>query len=378
VTAAYSTLKALRHLDVIQDIRRGHATRPVHVQVILSDLCNQACDFCAYRDPSYSSSQRFFEINHKHAGAALRRDTAHPERNYNPNRMIQWPKVQEILDDCAAMGVQAVQFTGGGEPTVHPHWHDAIAYAQTLGLRTALVTNGVNIGRTLNDAGARVASECDWVRVSIDAATRETYTAIRNVPESHFDAAWRAVRSLRQHRRDLVLGVGFVVTPQNWREIYDAAALAKDAGADNIRIGAQFSAAEERLFESFHEYAAALARRAEQLASNHFTVFNRFSEKLDDLRSRRPDYGVCGYQYFTTYIGADLNVYRCCVTAYNDTGALGSIKDQRFRDLWMSPERVESMAEFHAQSCDRCQFNAQNRVLDYVLRAADPTHHEFV
>ncbi len=165
MTAAYSTLKALRHLDVIQDIRRGHATRPVHVQVILSDLCNQACDFCAYRDPSYSSSQRFFEINHKHAGAALRRDTAHPERNYNPNRMIQWPKVQEILDDCAAMGVQAVQFTGGGEPTVHPHWHDAIAYAQTLGLRTALVTNGVNIGRTLNDAGARVASECDWVRV---------------------------------------------------------------------------------------------------------------------------------------------------------------------------------------------------------------------
>jgi len=375
VTAAYSTLKALRHLDVVQAVRIGQPVRPVHVQVILSDLCNQSCGFCAYRDPSYSSSQRFFEI--KPSGAALRRDTNHPERNYNPNRMIDYDKAIEVLDSCKALGVEAIQFTGGGEPTVHPEWAGILAYAQALGLKTALVTNGVLIGRA-NSERVRIASECDWVRVSIDAATEETYGAIRNVPASHFRFAWRAVNLLREYRRDLVVGVGFVVTPQNWQEIYAAAELARDMGADNIRIGAQFSAQEEKLFAPFHVEAAAMAKRAEGLTTKSFTVFNRFSEKLDDLRSKRPDYDVCGYQHFTTYIGADLNVYRCCVTAYNDAGLLGSIKDQSFETLWMSQRRVDAMKTFSAKSCERCQFNAQNRVLDYALRSDAPMHSEFV
>jgi MoaA/NifB/PqqE/SkfB family radical SAM enzyme len=373
---AYSPLKALRHLDVVQAVRAGKPVRPVHVQVILSDLCNQSCDFCAYRDPTYSSSQKFWEIARN--AAALRRDAAHLERDYNPNRKIPFGKVVEILDDCASLGVQAVQFTGGGEPTVHPEWAAAIFEARYRALQVALVTNGVNVSRT--ERGLTAARQCAWVRVSIDAATAETYMAMRHAPEAHFAAAWRTVRALSDnaYRPDRpVVGVGFVVTPANWREIYDAAALAKDAGADNIRIGAQFSSQEESLFAGFHDAAAALARKAETLTDGGFTVFNRFGEKLADLRSKRPDYELCGYQHFTTYIGADLNVYRCCVTAYNDAGLIGSLKEQRFAALWMSAERASSMAAFRATSCERCQFNGQNRPLDYVLRP-EATHAEFV
>ena len=45
---AYSPLKALRHLDIIQAVKQGKPARPAHVQLILSDLCNQACNFCSY------------------------------------------------------------------------------------------------------------------------------------------------------------------------------------------------------------------------------------------------------------------------------------------------------------------------------------------
>lgn len=372
---AYSPLKALRYLDVLQAVRAGKPARPVHVQVILSDLCNQACDFCAYRDPDYASSQRFFEI--KPTGAALRKDVNHPERNYNPARLIQWPKVLEILDDCQALGVEALQFTGGGEPTVHAQWTDAIYEARYRNLKVALVTNGVNVGKS--QRGLDAARECEWLRVSIDAATAETYASVRNVPPSHFDAAWRTVRALGSTpgQRPLV-GVGFVVTPGNWQEIEAAARMARDAGADNIRIGAQFSSRDAELFAGFHDQAAELAQRAELLTTRDFQVFNRFGQKMDDLRSKRPDYDVCGYQSFTTYIGADLNVYRCCVTAYNDAGLLGSLESQRFADLWMSQARADDMAAFSAKSCERCQFNTQNRILDYALRPGSLAHSEFV
>jgi radical SAM protein with 4Fe4S-binding SPASM domain len=327
---------------------------------------------CAYRDPSYSSSQLFYEI--KPAGPGLRRDAGNPERNYNPNRMIPFAKVIEILDDCQAIGVQAVQFTGGGEPTAHPQWVDSVLAAQERGLKTSLVTNGVNLAKS--ERGIRAAAGCEWVRVSVDAGSPETYTKIRNVPAWHYDAAWDSVEALSG--TGPVVGVGFVVTPGNWHEIYDAAETARDAGASNIRISAQFSAQDEALFAGVHDEAAELARRATGLSRAGFEVINRFSEKLDDLKQKAPDFDTCGYQQFTTYIGADLNVYRCCVLAYNDAGVVGSLKDRRFAELWMSQARADEMSAFSARSCDRCQFLTINRFLDYALRTDDPQHSEFV
>ncbi len=90
----------------------------MHVNLVLSDLCNQACSFCAYRDPTYSSSELF------HVGG-----------DYNPNRKLSWEKVQEVLGDCCEMGVKAVTFTGGGEPTVHPRFQEIVDLAWKLGLR---------------------------------------------------------------------------------------------------------------------------------------------------------------------------------------------------------------------------------------------------
>lgn len=373
---AYSPFKAVRHLDVVQGVRRGVPVRPVHVQIILSDLCNHSCDFCAYRDPDYTSSTMFYEVDEKNLKKGLRKDAAHPERNYNPNRMIPLPKVQEILDDCAEMGVAGIQFTGGGEPTVHPAWLEAIAYAQQQGLATSLVTNGVNLVPSI------VVANCAWVRVSVDAGDAESYKRIRHCPASHFDKVWANITALRdariEHRSKVVIGVGYVVTPDNWRGILSGARLAKAAGADNIRISAQFSAQDEHLFAGFHEEASALAREAEALSDGSFKVFNRFGEKLADLHQHAPSQKLCGYQSFTTYIGADLNLYRCCVYAYHPTGLYGSIKESRFKDEWMRAQRAEEMAAFDARGCARCQFGKINSFLDYMLRPDDQAHSEFV
>ena len=377
---AYSTLKATRHLDIIQSVREGRPVRPAHVQIIISDTCNQSCLFCAYRDPQYSSSQMFYEI--KPQGAALRRDGEHPERNYNPNRVIPTEKVIEILNDCKAMGVSGVQFTGGGEPTVHPNFLDIVGRAQDHGLATSLVSNGVNIGKR-GLPWTRVLAGMSWVRISIDAGSMETYCKIRNVPDWHWNAAWDAVKLLREasDRRGgkLVVGVGFVVTPENWTEVRPFVRDAKLAGAHNVRISAQFSTKGDRLFDGIYADASEICRQvAEGDSDAGFQVYNRFGEKIDDLHQAAPDYQRCGYQEFTTYIGGDLNVYRCCVTSYNKTGLIGSLKDRSFQDLWMSQARADEMKKFDARGCERCQFNQINRVLNYMISDEDQLHEEFV
>jgi MoaA/NifB/PqqE/SkfB family radical SAM enzyme len=363
VSDPYSPLKALRHLDIVDGIRHARPVRPAHVQMVLSDYCNQGCLGCAYRTPDYTSAQLF------HVGA-----------DYNPRRFMPSWKAREIIDDCAEMGVRGIQFTGGGEPTAHAGLHDALCYAHDKGLACALVSNGVALAKdALSEVVART---CSWVRISIDAGTRATYAETRRVSGQHWDHALEAVQNLRRHRDRLgtecVVGVGFVVYPYNWREIYSGAILAKGLGADNVRISAMFSAADDEPFQNIHEEAAELARKAESLSGEGFQVINRFGARLDDLKQRRPDYDRCGYQHFTTYIGADLNVYRCCVYAYNERGKVGSLDGRRFKDLWMSQERVEDMHSFNARQCDRCQFNGINRTLAYATAPESQLHEEFV
>jgi radical SAM protein with 4Fe4S-binding SPASM domain len=368
----YSTLKATRHLDIIEAVRAGRPARPAHVQIILSDLCNHACNFCAYRDPAYTSSQLFREPG----DGGLQKVAGF---NFNPNRMIPLEKAIEILDDCQSMGVSGVQFTGGGEPTVHPQFAEIVTAAHQRGLAYALVTNGTRVAtRKL----APLLATAAWVRVSIDAGDSTTYTRVRHVPEGHFEYPFEAITQLRRERdhqgTKTVIGAGFVVTPDNWQGILRCAELAKEAGADNIRISAQFSAEDETLFRPFYREAADMCAAAERLSGDGFQVFARFGDRLSDLEQKAPDYPRCGYQHFTTYIGADLNLYRCCVYAYNEQGKYGDIKHTRLKDAWLTQDRADQMAAFDPKQCERCQFNTINRNLDYILDPIDPEHAEFV
>lgn len=331
----YSALKAFKFPTRIEAIKGGEVAGPVHIQMILSDLCNQSCHFCAYRDPGYTSSVLF-----------------HVDGNYNPKRFLPFDKALEILDDCAEMGVRAIQLTGGGEPTVYPKFDAVVEAILERGMQWALVTNGVLAER-------HDFSTATWVRVSLDAGYQSTYSKIRQCPPQHFE---KALATIKRYKA----GVGFVVTPENWMEIHVAAHLVKELGASNMRIGAQFSAEGEDLFKDFRDHAVKLAKHAKGLSDENFEVFNKFDEKLDDLNQGRPDYQRCGYQHFTTYIGADQNLYRCCLYAYNPRGLIGTIKGRRFKEVWHEIAYPD-FRKFDARGCVRCQYNRINRSINEVI-----------
>lgn len=364
----YSPLKVFHHADRLRVLRAGGNPAPAQVQLVISDFCNQSCAFCAYRWEGYASNELFRVI--RPDGSA----------DNNPRRMIPLAKVLEILDDCRDMGVGAVQVTGGGEPTAHPDHPAILAGVLDRGLDLALVTNGI----VLRDGVPELLTRAKWVRVSIDAGTAETYASIRRVPASQFERAWENVRRICAARdaagSDVIVGVGFVVTKDNWREVRHAAQLARDAGVDNIRISAVFQPDGERYFEGFFEETSEYCRAAEGMwskANPDFKVFNNFGDRVADLAQHAPDYSACGYQHFSTYIAGDQNVYRCCVQAYNPRGLIGSIKSQRFRELWESQAKRDDFAGFDARGCERCMFNEKNRTIAYAL-AAEPAHVNFV
>lgn len=339
-------MKPAWHLDRIQSMRDGLRPSPVHVQLVLSDLCNADCSFCSYRMSNGLSNELFPEGKRK-----------------NPNRMIASDKAREIIDDCATLGVKGLQFTGGGEPTMHPDHLEMFARAQGHGISTALVTNGVNLDPT--NPAVRAMS---WVRVSVDSGTPKMYASTRRVSEKHWHRAWENISALAESCTGIV-SVGFVITNENFRELPAAAKVAQAAGVANIRVGAVFST------DGTSYYGDRLSEIREIIASAKAEfgdlIVDLFDRRIADLDAGSPTDALCGYQHLSTYIGGDLGVYRCCNTAYTRAGKVADLHGMRFAEVFDKP-----VVPFDARSCRHCQFRGQNHVISALVKR--PTHAEFV
>lgn len=359
----YSSLKVFHHQDKLQQLKEGKQIVPLHVQIFPSDLCNQACLGCSYRTPGYFASKLFSVRENEH-------------ENFNPNRMIPYEKLIEILDDCKEMGIKAIETSGGGESTIHPKAKDFFRYGLDLGLDMALVTNGMLLYKFFEEL-----LRFKWVRVSIDAGTPTTYANYRGVsPEVYYrvwDQVEEFVRLKKDIKSDVVIGIGFVLNKDNWPEVISCTERARIAGVDNVRISGLFQSENEKYFEEFYDGAASLCRRAKDLETKKFRVFNMFGERVEDLKQHAPDYRFCGKQQFNTLIGGDQNVYRCCVVAYNEMGLIGSVKNRRFKDLWFSQEKQADFDKFDARGCPRCMFNFTNRTINYALDEK-PVHVNYI
>ncbi|MGV3531131.1 MAG: radical SAM protein [Chthoniobacteraceae bacterium] len=70
-----------------------------------------------------------------------------------------------VVDDLAAYGVPGLLFSGG-EPLIHPHFHELAGYARSQGLRVTISTNGTLID---HDAAVRLKElDVAYVGISLD------------------------------------------------------------------------------------------------------------------------------------------------------------------------------------------------------------------
>lgn len=364
-SSPYSQDKALWHLDRIAQLREGKQTVPIHWQCSPSGWCQQGCAWCSYRWDGNVSNQLFHVI-----------DDRTGQKNHNPKRFIPREKMLEVIDDWAEMGVKAAEITGGGEPLAHPDIHEILSFILSNGIQLSLVSNGV----LLKPEIIATLMQATWVRISVDCSKPGTYATMRRVPEGQFHRAVENISALCKLRDEVgsqvVIGVGFVVSKENWHEVVDSAALAKSLGVENFRISAVFQPNNEAYFSDFFEEARELCRQAAELSDSRFRVSNMFGNRIDDLRQGHPDYKNCGVMQFTSYLGDDMNLYRCCNTAFNERGLIGSIKNQRLKELWFSQAKQDDFNRFDARGCERCQFHAKNKVINSVLQ--EPVHANFV
>lgn len=314
----------------------------IHLHLVPTNRCNQNCCFCAYRQDGYQSTELF-----------------------NTRDQLTREQLIGALRAFKAQGGRAVQFTGGGEPLLHPDICEAFEETKRLGLSFSLVTNGV-----LFDEEKRKAAEgASWVRISLDAAKPATYSAARKVKEEQFSLALCNIKSFVENKMNTTVGVGFVVNELNYKEIFRSAIIAKGIGADNFRISAVFNPKGVEYFDNFFDKAKVLARQAETLTDTNFTVFNLFNDRIGDMFTGKQTRGYCFLKDYASYLGADNNLYVCCVKSYTKSGMIGQVGDS-FPAI---PEDFDPRVK-----CQHpCMFNEKNDFIEYVQAESQP-HAEFI
>jgi wyosine [tRNA(Phe)-imidazoG37] synthetase (radical SAM superfamily) len=182
---------------------------PISINLDLTTACNYACDHCVDLD-ILNTGIRF---------------------DHN--------KLLSSLELMANRGMKSVIVIGGGEPTLYPHFSETIRFMKQLGLQVAIVSNGAG-NRKIAEV-ADCMDQQDWVRLSLDAGSDDTFQRMHNPRKGiRLDDICALVPDIRAANPALTVGFSYIVTWQgasingeniveNLHEIAQAAKLARDS-----------------------------------------------------------------------------------------------------------------------------------------------------
>ncbi len=344
---AYSPFKAAHHREKIDILKKGELIAPVHVQIDPTGACNFKCPYCFYR--LFAKDEN---VNH----------------HFSENDFLSYELIEKLLDELKDLKVPSLQFTGGGEPTLHPRILDILNLTLKLGFEFSYVTNG----SLLTEPLTRLLRHASWVRLSIDAATKETFEKCHKV--DCFQAVLDNLKKLCETDRGCLVGFSFVINPLNWREIVEATVLAREIGSDNIRFSLAYTPKRAKLHEPYWNEALSLLREAKSLETETFRVFT-LTERMDDLRAKGKSYSQCYYQHFVTVVGSDGRLYPCCTYKGNKLGVIGSLYEKDFKTLWFK-DRQAWLEALDVSRCMNCLMDGKNSFISYLVE--EPIHLNFV
>jgi len=329
--------KILSHWEQIKKYKEyGETSNPITVEFSLTNKCNHKCPACT----------------------GLRDNT-------DKNSSIDYNLAVEIITQLSEIGVKGVIFTGGGDPLMYNDCHTLIYYARAKGLKVGLITNG----GLIKDYKIDNILSCDWIRLSIDAASQETYKAMHGVDT--FKQTLGNVRKLVKHKGNTTIGLGFLTCKETEKEIIAFAKLARDLGVDYCQYRPIHGLEYRESINNQISYAK------EYYENEKFGVL--YSEfKFNTLRGCETNrtYSKCHAANFVTHIAADACVYMCC-HCVNINSRLGNLNEIVFKDIWNG--KKSSIDNYDISTCmPLCRNDCSNRALEMIINSDSLTHGEFL
>jgi len=285
-------------------------------------------------------------------------------RSLEPPADLTLEQVKAITEQFSVL--ERVVLHGIGEPLLNREIFEIVAYLKT---RAATVLfNSDAISLTATRALRLIQSGLDEYRVSLDAATRQTYRRLRGVDQ--FDRVVANVRQLVQLERGRSrsaprVSLWFTASRANLDELLAFVRLAADLGVDEVYVqrlvfnGLGLATAENALHGRLQRQEQEVLDQAQELARGLGVALRAsglttpLASLKGEMSSPRPWAG-CQRPWTLSYVTANGNVLPCCISPWvaRDYQALilGNALAEPFADIWNGERYRRFRIDFESES----------------------------
>jgi MoaA/NifB/PqqE/SkfB family radical SAM enzyme len=140
--------KLVYHIDHIKKVLEGRPVAPIHVSVWPTIKCQFNCSYCCCKNETDTEGELDIK-GFKEASGVLYK-----------------------------YGTKAIEFSGGGEPTLWGYFNEGVDFIHGKGMKLSLITNGVSI----SDLSIDTLSKFSWIRVSLQSIQHANSVAFSRIP----------------------------------------------------------------------------------------------------------------------------------------------------------------------------------------------------
>lgn len=342
--------KLLYHPERVHAWQRGETVYPIYMEASPSGACNHRCTYCALDFMEYQ------------------------------RRCLDTGMFKERLAELGRLGLKSIMYAGEGEPFLHPDFPGLVRHTREAGIDAAITTNGVLFKP---DVAESILAHTEWIKISINGATPETYAKIHRTRENDFGRVTanlsHAVKLREALKSRCTLGMQLLLLPDNRQEAKQLAGLARDLGMDYLVIKpySQHPLSKTRIYEDIqYDDAAPLAEELAAYNTKAFQVIFRL-ETMRQWDEGEHRYERCLALPFWSYIDAGGHVWGCSMFLGDERFLYGNIYEQSFAEIWEGSKRAASLkwVEERWDTC-QCRVNCRmDKINQYLWELRYPPAH---
>ena len=300
---------------------------PIYWEITTSAACNHRCTFCSVDAIGY------------------------------PPDLLDEHMLIDRMQEAGELGVKSVMFAGTGEPLLHKRISQITQGAVHIaGLDVAFTTNGVLLDKL------DCIDLCTWIKVSLNAGTRETYAKIHKTKDGDWDKVWTGIRNAVQRKGECTIGVQCVVLPENVYEMRKLSELCEDAGVDYLVLKPY----SQGTFQLSHQYEGvdykAMREYLEEVrgfSTDTFKIVYR-SDSINQEIDKKHNYDKCrATPNFWTYTMGNGDMFTCSAHLLDPRFNIGNLNKRSFKDIWEGEERRQNWELMQSFSIKQCRLNCR-------------------
>lgn len=320
---------------MLEDIAKGRTEfNPVAIEIHPTAACNHRCIHCSYKERNESRASLPKEV------------------------------MDRLTESIIQMKIQAVYFSGGGEPTLYPGLAGYIEKLTENGVECSILTNG----SCFEEMGLiPIADRLNYIAVSLPGVSEEvfeTITGTRNLEKVlTLPGKIRAIHG----GNSPVIGSRVVLTNKNYKQVGDFLRVIRERGFDYALF---------KIVRDYEDNGQGLSEEEETYLREEVQTYRDLDDRFTNIQN------IFGYKTLPEFqngcwvnrygmlanVGTDGKVYPNIVEIDKEEFCIGDLREETLEEMWNGPRHAEvkkrSDEKWAGGTCRNCRAMAYNAIIN--------------